>query len=263
MRRELLTLAQRWKVADYLAATRLPSINAKLEPVTPRDTLYTRVGKRIIDIGVSSVVLGITLPINAVFAVATLIDVGRPILFRQKRAGKDGITFDLVKFRNMTNQKDERGELLPASERVTAWGKIMRKSSLDELLNFWSILKGDMSIIGPRPLPPEYVGRYNRRHRARLAVNPGLECPPRHLAQDRKWTWQEQFDNDVWYVEHVSLRTDLYLVLCLVRYALDRRSKETRASAMRGTFMGYDENGTAITFEELPQAVLEAALEDE
>ena len=206
---------------------------------------------------VSGVALVLTLPINLVAAVMTLKDVGRPIFFKQDRVGKDGRLFKLVKFRNMTNERDERGELLPPSQRVTRFGRFMRKTSLDELLNFWSVFKGEMSLIGPRPLVPEYMGRYSKRHKMRLAVRPGLECPPREFT-DHAWTWQEQFENDIWYVEHVSFRNDCKMMLNLVRFALDRKNSNVRASAERGVFVGYDTRGNAISLDELDQSYIDS-----
>lgn len=254
-----LTKAQRWGLADKLAEERLPSINATLAPVLPSKTLYARIVKRGIDIVVSAVALVVTLPVNAVAAIMTLKDVGRPIFFKQLRVGKDGKEFTLIKFRNMTNECDEHGELLPPSKRVTSFGKFMRKTSLDELLNFWSVFKGDMSLIGPRPLVPEYTHRYCERHKARLLVRPGLECPPRKLA-DHPWTWQEQFENDVWYVENVSFKTDCLMLFNLVRFAFDKKNSAMRASAQRGPFMGYDLKGNALGLEQLDQAYVEEYL---
>lgn len=216
----------------------------------PRDTFYTRYGKRLIDIAVSIIALLVTSPINLLIAVGTLLDVGRPVLFKQERLGKDGKVFTLVKFRNMTNETDEHGSLLPAGERVTKFGRLMRKTSLDELLNFWPILKGDMSLIGPRPLLVEYGPLYSERHRMRMAVRPGLECPtPERL--DHPITWQEQFDNDVWYVENVSLATDLKLLLRIVDLVFDRRQTAIRGGGSRGVFGGYDENGVATSVDVL------------
>lgn len=256
MEKSELTKAMRWKVADYMAEDRLPEINKNLEPVAVKDTLYTRYIKRLLDIIFSLVACVITLPINLVIGVITIFDVGRPIFFKQERLGKDGKVFQIIKFRNMRNTKDERGELLPASQRVTKFGKIVRKTSMDELFNFWSILKGDMSLIGPRPLVPEYYHRFNDRHVKRLAVRPGLECPPRSLS-DHVWTWQEQFENDIWYVEHVSFLTDCKMIYNLVRFALDRKSTNARAVASRGTFMGYDWEGNAINMEAVPQEYID------
>lgn len=256
MNRFNLTKAQRWEIADRLAEDRLPAIDARLDDVVPSRTLYARFGKRVFDIVISSCALIVCLPVNAALGVITYLDVGRPVFFRQERIGRDGKPFVLVKFRNMRNTVDKNGELLPPCQRVTKFGKFMRRTSLDELWNFWSVFKGDMSILGPRPLVPEYTHRYNKRHRMRLAVRPGLECPPLCL-DEHVWTWQEQFDNDVWYVEHLSFRTDCRMFWNLVRFALDRKSTAARATAQRGTFMGYDLDGKAITLAEVPQEVID------
>lgn len=251
-----LTKAMRWKIADYLAEDRLEKINCHLETVCVRNTIYTKYVKRLIDIIVSLVACIVTLPINAIIGFITLFDVGNPIFFTQERLGKDGKIFHIIKFRNMRNTKDGRGELLPAAQRVTKFGKFVRKTSLDELLNFWSVLKGDMSLIGPRPLVPEYYHRYNARHVNRLALRPGLECPPRFLS-DHVWTWQEQFENDIWYVEHVSFVTDCKMICNLIRFALDRKSTNARAVSARGTFMGYDLDGNAINMDDVPQEYID------
>lgn len=252
MDRDSLTKKQRWAIADQLARDRLPSINEALNDVKLNDSLYTRYGKRVLDVIIAGIALIVTLPVNAVIGLITLFDVGFPILFKQQRVGRDGKLFTLVKFRNMRNAFDGKGELLPPSERVTKFGRFVRRTSLDELLNFWSVLKGDMSILGPRPLVPEYTHRYNKRHRMRLAVRPGLECPPRYL-DGHVWTWQEQLDNDVWYVEHLSFKTDCQMFINLVKFAFDRKSSAARTTAQRGTFMGYDLEGKAITLDDVPQ----------
>lgn len=248
-----MTRDMRWKVADWLAEDRLPQINATTCEIYPEKGFYLCFGKRCFDIVISLIALIITCPVNLIIGVITFLDVGRPIFFRQKRSGYKGKDFELVKFRNMKNTRDSKGELLPASKRVTKWGKFVRKTSLDELLNFWSVLKGDMSIIGPRPLPPEYLKRYSKRHLSRLQVRPGLECPPRKLTGHRP-TWQEQFENDIWYVEHVSFKTDFKMMIQLFRFALDRKSAKARAEVNdKGIFMGYSEYGIAINLEQVPQ----------
>ncbi|MBQ4534381.1 MAG: sugar transferase [Ruminococcus sp.] len=255
MNKSDLTKAQRWELADYLAQTRLEEINKHCKDVKPASNIYSKYIKRFIDIIVSALLLIITSPINLIIFIVTAFTLGNPIFFRQERIGKDGKPFTIIKFRNMTNKTDEKGELLPPAQRVTKFGKIVRKTSLDELLNFWSIFKGDMSLIGPRPLVPEYTHRYNSRHRQRLAVRPGLECPPRGKI-DHVWTWQEQLENDIWYVENVSFLTDCKMVFNLVRFALDRKSANARAGAKRGTFFGYDMNGKAINLDEVPQEIV-------
>lgn len=255
-----LTKAMRWQIADWLAEDRLDEINEKCQEVHVRDTFYVKYIKRLIDIVISLIALIITLPINLVIGILTLIDLGRPLFFKQERVGRNGKLFTIIKFRNMRNTTDEKGELLPPEKRVTKLGLIWRKTSLDELLNFWSILKGDMSLIGPRPLVPEYQHRYNKRHKMRCAVRPGLECPPRK-AMDHMWTWQEQLENDIWYVENVSFLTDIKMCVYLVRFALDRKSSSARAGTKRGPFMGYDMQGSAISLEDVPEEYIRRGIE--
>ena len=243
---EDLSVAQRRELAERLAADRLLEIDRQCREVVPSRTLYARYIKRWIDVVVSLLALVITLPINLLIGIVTYFDVGRPIFFTQQRVGKGEKLFTLVKFRNMKNIVNEKGDLLQAADRVTKFGKLVRKTSLDELLNFWSVLKGDMSLIGPRPLLPQYLPRFNALHRGRFCVRPGLECPPREMP-DGIWTWQERLDNDVWYVEHLSFLVDCRMVVNMVRYALDPKMSSARANAETGTFMGYDRQGVAIT----------------
>ncbi|MCM1132930.1 MAG: sugar transferase [Ruminococcus flavefaciens] len=251
-----LTKEERWRIADRLASDVLPVINPTLDEVKPKNSFYVKYVKRFLDIIISLIVLIITLPLNLIIAVITFFDVGRPIFFFQERLGKGGKLFKIVKFRNMRNTVDENGELLPPAQRVTKIGKFMRKYSLDEFLNFWSILKGDMSLIGPRPLLPEHYNRYNQRHLNRLAVRPGLECPP-PTVKHQMFSWQDRFENDVWYVENASFLLDCKLVINVVRIALDRKSAAARADVSRGMFMGYNLEGTAITLDEVPQKYLD------
>lgn len=243
-------------IGRKLARDRLRTVDLIQNDVCPSTGIYARYGKRCLDIVLSAIALVVTLPINVVIAIITLADLGRPLFFRQVRVGKDAKPFTIVKFRNMTEERNEKGDFLPPEQRVTAWGKFVRKTSLDELLNFWSIFKGDMSIIGPRPLPEVYLQRFSKRHMHRLDVRPGLECPPRHLGSS-VWTWDEQLENDIWYVEYLSFKNDLVMVINLVRFAFDRKSAAARAIAKRGSFMGYDLNGKAINDAEIPTEYIE------
>lgn len=259
--RSKLTKAMRWQIADWLTEERLPIVNEALEDVHVNENIYSRYVKRFFDIVISLIVLILTLPINLIIGIITFFDVGRPIFFSQERVGKNGKIFKIVKFRNMRNITDERGEMLPAAQRLTKWGKFVRKTSLDELLNFWSILKGDMSLIGPRPLPLEYLTRYNKRHKMRLAVRPGLECPP-HVRIRHVWQWQEQFDNDVWYVEHISFLTDCLMLLRLVQFVFDLKNATARANVKKGIFSGYDLTGKTINLDEVPDEYIERAFRE-
>ena len=248
------------RIGRVIAAENLDYVNSHSKPVHPRRSFYVEHGKRTIDFCVAAVALFLTCPINLVLAVCTYIDVGLPIFFLQDRVGKDGKLFTIVKFRNMNNKKDAYGDLLPGKERVTEFGRFVRKTSLDELLNFWSVLKGDMSIIGPRPLPEGYNERFSERHKMRWAVRPGLECPFLYPS-DKKITWAEQFENDVWYVENISFLTDVRLLAALIRMAVNRNSSSVRGAADRGSFMGYYKDGSSINSKRVPIKYYDLALE--
>ncbi|MCI1479664.1 MAG: sugar transferase [Eggerthellaceae bacterium] len=247
-----LSIQQIESIGRKLASDRLPLVNALQPEVHPSDNLYSRYGKRAFDIFISAFACAVTLPVNFLIGAVTLVDVGRPLFFKQTRVGRNGRRFVIVKFRNMRDDRDANGDLLPPEERVTRWGKFVRRTSLDELLNFWCVLKGDMSLIGPRPLPEIYLERYSNRHLHRLDVKPGLECPPRDLSKG-VWTWNDQLENDIWYVENVSFKTDCMMLRKLIKFALDRKSAQARAVASRGSFMGYDFNGAAINDAQIPE----------
>ena len=160
-----------------------------------------------------------------------------------------GKHFTIVKFRNMNNKTDADGKPLPPSQRVTKFGKIMRKFSLDELLNFWSVLKGDMSIIGPRPLPVFIYERMSDRHQMRSAVRPGLECP-RVIELDYEDTckYQRSYENDIWYVEHVSFIQDVKMIFLLIKMVFNFKKRGNQAKGEGVSyFVGYDEDGHALS----------------
>ena len=229
-------------ISEFLKRRNLAKVNASSAPVHPRKTLYTRFIKRGLDLLVSFPAFVFLLPFNIIFGICTFFDVGRPIFYKQTRIGKDERPFTIVKFRNMNNNTDQDGKLLPARERVTKFGFFMRSHSLDELLNFWSILKGDMGIIGPRPLPAFFYDRMSDRHRMRSAVRPGLECP--RVINVEGELYQKQFENDVWYVENVSFTTDIKMIILLFKMTF---AKKVRTSAAGGIyFVGYDDSGRAI-----------------
>ncbi len=210
-------------------------LNAAVAGVKVRDTFYTRHGKRILDVIISLLCIAIALPLMGAVAVITFFDVGRPVLFRQTRIGKGCKPFTIIKFKNMTDERDENGQLLLAEYRVTRIGKKIRQTSLDELPQLFLILKGDMSLIGPRPLLPEYLYRYDARQVMRHAVRPGLECPTYH-PMDHAWSWEEQFENDVWYVENCSLKLDIHLCFRVIQMVFDGKNNKNRAAADRGAF---------------------------
>ena len=236
------------EVAEFLRKRNLAKVNAASAKVMPADNIYSKYIKRVLDIIISGVALIVTLPINLVLAICTFFDVGRPIFYKQNRVGRDGKYFTLIKLRNMNEKKDENGNLLPASQRVTKFGRIMRKYSIDELLNFWSVLKGDMSIIGPRPIPIFFCDRMSERHKMRHAVRPGLECPRViELGEGDYSQYHKQFENDVWYVENISFKTDVKLIFHLVKMTLFSMKERKRNSGAASYFVGYDDTGCATS----------------
>lgn len=239
-------------IAEMAARDNLERVNKESLPVVPKNSFYTRRVKRVLDVLIALPCFVIALPINLVIGVVTLFDVGSPIFFKQARIGKNGEPFHLVKFRNMTNETDGCGHLLPATERTTRFGKFVRSHSLDELLNFWFVLKGDMSLIGPRPLPIEFADRYSNRHRMRCAVKPGLECPT--IGSDGHVRfYQEQFENDVWYVENVSFLVDCMMVVSLFKMVFNKKERTDHATVGGGYFVGYDKNGEAFSMRRIPE----------
>ena len=243
-------------IAEYVKKRNLDKVNRLSNPVHVKNTLYVRYVKRFLDIIISVVAIIVTFPINIIIGICTYFDVGRPIFFAQKRPGKDGKLFTLVKFRNMRNAVDEKGYWLPVSERVTKFGSFVRKTSLDELLNFYSILKGDMSLIGPRPLAELYWSRYSNRHIKRHCVLPGLECP-NMKSQGYSDGWHSQFENDIWYVENVSFSVDCQLIFLLFRMVFDSKVRKQHAATGVGDFIGYDDNGKAFGANSIPQQYLD------
>lgn len=236
-------------VAKFLKEQNLEYVNSVSAEVHPKNTLYTRVFKRVLDILISLPACVLLFPFNAFFALCTLLDVGRPILFKQTRVGLEGKYFTMVKFRNMNNKTDADGKLLPPSQRVTKFGRIMRKFSLDELLNFWNVLKGDMSIIGPRPIPVFIYDRMSDRHKCCVAVRPGLECPRViHVDDEDTYKYQRTHENNIWYVENVSFLLDIKMMFRLIRMVFSFKRRENQAQGKGMTyFVGYDRKGRAMS----------------
>lgn len=164
------------------------------------------------DIILSLIAIIVLSPLMIIIALLVKIKLGSPVIFKQKRPGLNEKIFTLYKFRTMTDEKDENGELLPNHMRLTKFGRILRATSLDELPELFNILRGDMSIIGPRPLLIEYLPLYNEKHRHRHDVRPGLSG----LAQvngRNTISWEEKFDYDIEYVENISFLLDLRLIV--------------------------------------------------
>ena len=197
----------------------------------PSRSFYSLYVKRIIDFCLSLMALICLSPLLIVICVLELVYHGSPIIYKTKRPGKDGKIFHLYKFRSMTNERDENGILLPEDKRLTKFGYFIRRTSIDELPGLFNILKGDMAIIGPRPLLVEYLDLYTPRHAMRHAVRPGLACVKIIPSDSKTWTWREQFENDIYYIEHISFVTDLKMIFLTIKETIkgaDYRSNDTR-----------------------------------
>ena len=173
--------------------------------------MYRLFGKRLIDIVLSLIAIIILSPVYLIIAIVVRIQMGSPILFSQDRIGKDEKVFKLYKFRSMTNAKDKDGNLLPDKERLTKFGIALRSTSLDELPELFMILKGDMSIVGPRPQPWFYMPYYKDEERVAHSVRGGL-IPPDSLCKQVQCDWETQFKYELYYAENVSLWLDIKII---------------------------------------------------
>ncbi len=197
--------------------------------------LYERFGKRLLDILLSGTALLVLSPLLLVTAILVRVKLGSPVIFCQERPGKNEKIFKLHKFRSMTDARDENGELLPDKERLTAFGKALRATSIDELPELFDIFRGKMSIVGPRPLLVKYLPLYNEEQHHRHDVRPGLtgwaQVHGRNLT-----SWEERFQYDVEYVQHISFALDVKIVFMTVRCVFAREGISAEGSATMEEF---------------------------
>lgn len=202
-----------------------------------RGSIYNSFLKRLIDLAFSLIAIIILSPIFFLVALLVRLKLGSPVLFKQNRPGLNGKIFTMYKFRTMTDEKNEKGELLPNSIRLTKFGKILRSTSLDELPGLINVLKGDMSLIGPRPLLVEYLPLYNEKQKMRHNVKPGLSG----LAQvngRNAITWEKKFEYDIKYVQEISFILDLKIIIKTIVKVLKRSDINNSETVTMQKFKG-------------------------
>lgn len=193
--------------------------------------------KRLFDICVSVVAIVLLSPLLFVTMFVTRIKLGGPVFFRQQRPGLHGQPFEMVKFRTMTGSRDSEGNLLPDGERLTAYGRFLRSTSIDELPELWNVLKGDMSLVGPRPLLMEYLPLYSAEQRRRHEVRPGVTGWAQINGRNAI-SWDEKFAFDIWYVDNRSFFLDLKILSLTAKNVLIRRGVNAAGSPTMPKFTG-------------------------
>lgn len=199
--------------------------------------MYERYAKRAIDFAIALVVLVLFWWVYAIIAILVRVKLGSPVIFAQERPGKDEKIFKLYKFRTMTDERDEDGELLPDEVRLTKFGKALRSTSLDELPELFNMLKGDMSLIGPRPLLVQYLPLYNEEQRHRHDVRPGLTGWAQVNGRNAI-SWEEKFEYDVEYARNCTFSMDARVFFTTFRVLFTRRGISSDTSATMEAFTG-------------------------
>lgn len=204
---------------------------------THRHRIYQRFFKRPLDFTLASLSILLLSPVFLIIAVLVKIKLGSPVIFKQQRPGLNEKIFTMYKFRTMTNEKDANGELLADSERLTKFGKFLRSTSLDELPELFNVLKGEMSIVGPRPLLIEYTPLYDEQQRKRLNVLPGITGWAQVNGRNAL-TWEEKFKLDTWYVENWNFILDLKIIVKTILVVLKREGISAQGEATMSRFTG-------------------------
>jgi sugar transferase EpsL len=199
--------------------------------------MYIARGKRLFDLAAAGLGLLLLAPLLLALLVAVRRTIGSPAIFRQRRPGLHGLPFELVKFRTMTAGRDGSGRLLPDEQRLTSFGRILRATSLDELPELWNVLKGDMSLVGPRPLLMQYLGRYTPEQARRHEVRPGITGLAQ-ISGRNELSWDRRFRLDVDYVEQCSLALDLRILALTAWRVFNRDGISQPGHATAAEFMG-------------------------
>lgn len=192
-----------------------------------KNELYKRYFKRFMDFILSLLAIIVLSPVLLIVAILVKVKLGSPIIFKQKRPGLNEQIFTMYKFRTMTDEKDKEGKLLPDGIRLTKFGRFLRNSSLDELPELFNILKGDMSIVGPRPLLVKYLSLYNEEQRYRHTVKPGLTGYAQVYGRN-SLSWEERFELDVFYARNITFFGDLKIILKTIRTVIKREDIDTQ-----------------------------------
>ena len=195
--------------------------------------------KRLLDIIIASIALILLSPLYAFVAYKVKKNLGSPVLFRQMRPGLHGKPFEMIKFRTMKDAVDEQGNPLPDSERLTPFGQMLRSTSLDEMPELWNVIKGDMSIVGPRPLLMEYLPLYNQEQAKRHDVRPGMTGHAQVNGRNAI-SWEEKFKLDTWYVENQSVWLDFKIMLKTVKKVLAKDDINAENDATMPKFNGNE-----------------------
>ncbi len=199
--------------------------------------IYRKALKPAFDFFATLILIILLSPVLIILTVLVGFFIGRPILFKQKRPGLNGEPFVLYKFRTMTNEKDADGNLLPDEKRLTRFGQFLRATSLDELPELFNVLKGDMSLVGPRPLLMEYLPLYSKEQARRHEVRPGITGWAQVNGRNAL-SWQDKFKLDVWYVDHVSFLLDLKILVMTLLKVLKREAINQPGKATMEKFTG-------------------------
>ena len=202
---------------------------------------YVRRGKRLFDLTISALLLLLLGPLLVIMTAIVRLMLGKPVLYRQERPGFRERPFVIYKFRTMTEERDAQGNLLPDAERLTRFGLFLRRSSIDELPELLNVVKGEMSLVGPRPLLMEYLGRYSPEQMRRHDVLPGITGWAQVNGRNDT-TWPQRFAHDIWYVDHCCFSVDVRILAMTVWKTLKREAISPPGKATMPFFMGPDQS---------------------
>lgn len=201
------------------------------------NNIYKLKIKRLLDVILASIALFLLSPLLMTICILIKRHLGSPVIFKQHRIGLNNKEFEIFKFRSMTDARDENGIYLPDEDRITPLGRFIRTTSIDELPSLLNIIRGEMSIIGPRPLPSRYLNRYTTKQLRRHEVKPGLSCPSTVDGRNAQ-SWEKQFEADIQYVDNLSFWVDFLTVINTIKIVLSHKGSTAEDGGARGEFIG-------------------------